>query len=230
MASPTTKPVEIQVPSGRTVRAALVEPSGRDKAGGLVIIHEWFGLNDGMRAVAAEMSALGYRALAVDLFEGQTTDDVNRARELMTAMDTGKARETLVAWVDWLRKAPGSNGKVATLGFCLGGAWSLNASLATPVDATVIYYGNVKKSAEELKPLKGPVLGHFGRLDQSINVEMVDGFRAALDAARKPHEIHMYDANHAFARKGGPNFEPQSAALAQKRTTAFLAQHLNGRG
>lgn len=230
MATPTTKPFEIQVPSGRTVRAELAEPSGREKSAGVIIIHEWFGLNDDMRAKASEMAGHGYRALAIDLFEGQTTSDVNRARELMTGMDTGKARETLVAWIDWLRKGSGSNGKVATLGFCLGGAWSLNASLAAPVDATVIYYGNVKKSAEELKALKGPVLGHFGRLDQSINVEMVDGFRAALDAARKPHEIHLYDANHAFARKGGPNFEPQSAALAQKRTLAFLQQHLNGRG
>jgi carboxymethylenebutenolidase len=229
MATPTTNPVEIKVPSGRSVRAELVRPRGEEKAPALVLIHEWWGLNDEMRAIAAEMAGRGYRALAVDLFEGQVAREVNQARELMSAVDPAKARETLVSWVDWLRNARDSNGKVATLGFCFGGAWSLNASLATPVDATVIYYGNVKKSADELKTLKGPVLGHFGRLDQSINVQMVEGFRAALEAARKPHEIHVYEANHAFARKGGPNFEPNSAALAEKRTLAFLERYLNTR-
>jgi carboxymethylenebutenolidase len=225
--APSTKPVEIRVPSGRTVRAEFAQPDGVGKTGGIVVIHEWWGVNDEMRATAAAMASEGYRALAVDLFDGQTTTDRNRARELVNAVDPTKARETLAGWIDWLRHARDSNGKVATLGFCFGGAWSLNASLATPVDATVIYYGNVKKTAEELKPLKGPVLGHFGRLDESINVEMVDGFRAALEAAGKPHQIYMYEANHAFARKSGPNFEPNSAALAQQRTLAFLEQHLN---
>jgi carboxymethylenebutenolidase len=226
MVTPTTKPVEIKVPSGRTVRADFAQPTRGGKTGGIIIIHEWWGLNDEMRAIAAEMAGEGYRALAVDVFEGQTTSDPNRARELVGAVDPSKARETLVSWLDWLRKSPDSNGKVATLGFCFGGAWSLNASLAAPVDATVIYYGNVKKTAEELKPLKGPVLGHFGRQDQAINVEMVEGFRAALETAQKPHQVYLYDANHAFARKGGPNFEPNSAALAQKRTLEFLGRHL----
>src|SRR5918996_4845044 len=145
MANPTMNPVEIEVPSGRTVRAEWARPRGDDeKAAGLVLIHEWWGLNDEMRAIAAEMAGRGYRALAVDLFEGQVAREVNQARELMSAVDPAKARETLVSWVDWFRNARDSNGKVATLGFCFGGAWSLNASLATPVDATVIYYGNVK--------------------------------------------------------------------------------------
>jgi carboxymethylenebutenolidase len=218
--------VELKISSGHAVRAALVEPGGGGKFPGLVIIHEWWGLNEEMRTLAAEMAGHGYIALAVDLFDGQTTNDANRARQLMETIDPAKARETLVAWVDWLSSVRGSNGKVGTLGFCLGGGWSLNASLSVPVDATVIYYGNVKKTAEELKTLKGPVLGHFGRLDQAINVEMVNGFRKALEAAGKDHEIHMYEANHAFARKGGPNFEPNSAALAEKRTLDFLKRNL----
>jgi len=90
----------------------------------------------------------------------------------------------------------------------------------------VIFYGNCNKSAAELAPLKGPVQGHFGRLDQGIPVAMAEGFRAALKTAGKPGEIHIYEANHAFARIGGPNFHAPSADLAWKRTFEFLQKNL----
>jgi carboxymethylenebutenolidase len=225
MANKTTD-VEIKLADGRTARAALAKPSVAN-APGLILIHEWWGLNDEMREIATRMAGEGYQALAVDLFEGQTANEPTRAKELMGSLDPAKATATLVGWIDWLRKAPGGNGKVGTLGFCLGGAWSLNASLATPVDATVIYYGNVKKTAEELKPLKGPVLGHFGRLDQAITVESADAFREALRAANKSGEIHVYEANHAFSRLGGPNYDAKSAELAEQRTLAFLRKNLS---
>jgi carboxymethylenebutenolidase len=222
----TTTDVEIKLQDGRTVRAALAKPSAA-RAPGLILIHEWWGLNDEMREVAARMAGEGYLALAVDLFEGRTANEPSGAKELMSSLDPAKAKTTLVGWIDWLRNAPGSNGKVGTLGFCLGGAWSLNASLAAPVDATVIYYGNVKKTAEQLKSLKGPVLGHFGRLDQAISVEMAEGFREALHAAKKSGEIHVYEANHAFSRLGGPNYDATSAKLAEQRTLEFLRKNLS---
>lgn len=220
-----TQNVELHLPSGRTVGAALARAQA-DNAPGLLLIHEWWGLNDEMRAVASRMAGEGFLALAVDLYEGQATADPQRARELMTSMDPAKARETLIGWIGWLRKAPGASGKVGALGFCMGGAWALNASLATPVDATVIYYGSVQKSAEELRTLRGPVLGHFGREDQAITPQMAEGFRQAMDKAGKPHEIHFYEANHAFARVGGPNFKAEAATLAGQRTLAFLREHL----
>lgn len=225
MTKPSTTDVQLKMASGHTAHAALATPqSGR--APGVVLIHEWWGLNEEMRATAVRLAEQGFLALAVDLYGGHVTDEVPRARDLMTSMDVAKTRETLVGWVGWLRQAEGCSGKVATLGFCMGGAWSLNASLATPVDATVIYYGGVQKSADDLGSLRGPVLGHFGRKDQSITPEMAEKFRQALTRAGKPHEIHLYEADHAFARLGGPNYNAAAADLAERRTLVFLRAQL----
>jgi carboxymethylenebutenolidase len=220
-----TNDVELKLGSGATVRAALARPAaGRVPA--LILIHEWWGLNDEMRAVASRMADAGYLALSIDLFAGQVATEPTRARELMTGVKPPEATETVVGWVNWLRRDGGCNGKIGALGFCMGGAWALNTAIAAPLEAAVIFYGNCKKTAAELATLKGPVQGHFGRLDQGINVEMAEGFRDALKAAGKAGEIHIYEANHAFARVGGPNFHKESADLAWKRSLEFLKKNL----
>lgn len=221
-----TNDIELKLASGRNVRAALARPAAA-KAPGLLLIHEWWGLNDEMREVAARMADAGYLALSVDLFEGQVASEPDRARALMTGLDAAKARETMVGWAGWMRRDAGCNGKLGALGFCMGGGWALNTALATPLEAAVIFYGNCAKTAADLAPLKGPVQGHFGRLDQGIPVAMAEGFREALKAAGKAGEIHIYEANHAFARVGGPNFHRESADLAWKRTLAFLKKNLS---
>jgi carboxymethylenebutenolidase len=172
------------------------------------------------------MADAGFFALAVDLFEGKVASEPAGARALMTGLDAAKATETMTGWAGWMRSDAGCNGKVGALGFCMGGGWALNTALATPLEAAVIFYGNCNKSAGELAPLKGPVQGHFGRLDQGIPVAMAEGFREALKTAGKPGEIHIYEANHAFARIGGPNYHPQSADLAWKRTFELLKKNL----
>ena len=220
-----TRDFELKLGSGRSVKAALARPAAA-KAPGLLLIHEWWGLNDEMRGVASRMAEAGYLALSVDLFEGEVAGDPARARELMTGLDAAKATETMKGWAGWMRSEAGCSGKVGALGFCMGGGWALNTALATPLEAAVIFYGNCRKSAGELAPLKGPVQGHFGRLDQGIPVEMAEGFREALKSAGKPGEIHIYEANHAFARIGGPNFHQASADLAWKRTFEFLKKNL----
>ena len=220
-----TMDIELKLGSGRSVKAALARPAAA-KAPGLLLIHEWWGLNDEMRAVAARMADAGFLALAVDLFEGAVANEPAGARALMTGLDAAKATETMTGWAGWMRSDAGCNGKVGALGFCMGGGWALNTALATPLEAAVIFYGNCNKSAAELAPLKGPVQGHFGRLDQGIPVAMAEGFRAALKTAGKPDEIHIYEANHAFARIGGPNYHQPSADLAWKRTFEFLQKNL----
>lgn len=220
-----TSDIELKLASGRTVRAALARPAAAT-APGLLLIHEWWGLNDEMRDVAVRMADAGFLALSVDLFEGEVAGDPDRARQLMTGLDSAKATETMKGWTGWMRGDAGCNGKVGALGFCMGGGWALNTSLATPLEATVIFYGNCKKTASELAALKGPVQGHFGRLDQGIPVEMAEGFRDALKAAGKPGEIHLYEANHAFARVGGPNYHKESADRAWERALAFLRKNL----
>lgn len=211
-----------KTPSGRTVSAYLALPE-RKPAGGIMIVHEFWGLNDQIKSVAAELANNGFAALAIDLYHGKSTKDATAAQALMGQVNSEEATETTVTWIDRLYGMKEVNGKVATLGFCFGGGWSLNASLAHPVDATVIYYGLCNKSAAELKKLKGPVLGHFAGLDKWINPPMVDGFEAALKADGHPAEIYRYaDANHAFANPTWQNYQKADARLAWDRTTAFL--------
>jgi len=220
--------VTVTTASGQTAKAVLAVPA-TTPAPAVILIHEWWGLNDQIKAVAAEYAAQGYLALAVDLFNGSVASDAPAAMAQMKALDPKAATETMVAWVDAMRKDDRSTGKVATIGWCFGGGWSLNASLATPVDATVIYYGNVAKTADQVKALTGPVLGHFGTLDKKINKEMVDGFEKAVADAGISDKVtvHWYEADHAFANPSGARYDADDAKQAWDRTMTFLKENLS---
>ena len=217
--------VSLTTPSGKEVKAALAVPA-TTPAATVLLIHEWWGLNDQIKAVAAEFANQGYVGLAVDLYGGKVASNPADAQSYMESLDPALATETLVAWIDWLRRDSRSAGKVGTVGWCFGGGWSLNASIAAPVDATVIYYGRVERSVEDLRKLKGPVLGHFAEQDQWINHAMVSGFEKNMAEADKPLEVHWYDANHAFANPTGEHYDAEDARAAWDRTVAFLKANL----
>ena len=219
--------VTTTLPSGGEVSAALALPDV-DKAPAVLLIHEWWGLNDQIKSVAAELAKLGYVALAVDLYHGKVATTSEEAKALTQGVNDEEATETLVTWVEWLRANKRTDGKVATIGWCFGGGWSLNASMATPVDATVIYYGYVQQPAEKLESLKGPVLGQFARKDGWINEKMVNGFKEQMKKAGKADmlTVHWYDADHAFANPTGARYDARDAALAWKRTLEFLKKNL----
>jgi carboxymethylenebutenolidase len=219
------EPVSIIASGGRKVMGALAVPV-RTPAPAVMVIHEWWGLNDQIKAVTAEFAKNGFLTLAIDLFDGKVVETPEQARELSrgVAENPAQAADTLKSWIAWLRRDKRCNGHVATIGFCFGGGWSLNASLDSPVDATVIYYGNVRKTVDELVPLKGPVLMHCGLQDKFINADMVKGFEAAAKQAGKSVTVYVYDADHAFANPTGASFPymKDAADLAWKRTIAFL--------
>ena len=145
----------------------------------------------------------------------------------MQAVDGAAATEALTTWVGWLREQSAGNGKVGTVGWCFGGGWSLNTAIAAPVDACVIYYGNVSKTAQDLSTISGPVLGHFATLDGWINAEMVGGFQKSMMTAGKTDlTIHWYVANHAFANPSGGRYDEEDAALSWARTLSFFHQNL----
>jgi carboxymethylenebutenolidase len=217
--------VSLALPSGRTVAAALAMPD-TTPAGAVLLIHEWWGLNDQIRAMAAELASLGYVALAVDLFGGEVATSPSEARSLTQNLDPDQARETLAGWIDWLKGHEATTGRVATIGWCFGGGWSLNASLANEVDATVIYYGRVPGDPAQLDGLDNPVLGHFGEQDGFITPEMARSFDQALDQVGVDHSIYLYDADHAFANPTGGAYDQADAQLAWQRTRDFLAQHI----
>lgn len=217
--------VEAKLADGRTIKAALAKPQGQAR-GSILLVHEWWGLNNQIKSVASEFANQGYAALAVDLYHGKVSNTRDGARNLMQSVDPEVATETLEIWVRWLREDARAGGKLATIGWCFGGGWSLNASLAAPVDATIVYYGRVNKTAGELSSLKGPVLGHFATRDEWINEKMVSGFESAMDAAGKSYTSYWYDAQHAFANPTSARYDAGDAALAWQRTLDFLKRHL----
>ncbi len=218
--------VTIPTPKDRTLSMAVAYPA-QPKGPAVILVHEWWGLNDQIKAVAAEFAKEGYLAIAVDLF-GKVANSADEAKAQMQALDPEWATQAMVATIAWARRHERSTGKVGTVGWCFGGGWSLNTSLATPVDATVIYYGNVKKTPEQLKDLSGPVIGHFGTLDKSIDAAMVGGFEKAMKDAGKADRltVYWYDADHAFANPTGARYDAEDAALAWQRTLHFLKQSL----
>jgi carboxymethylenebutenolidase len=216
----------IEYPGGR---GYLARPAGAPRAG-LIVIHEWWGLNNNIREMSNRLAAEGYLALAVDLYEGQVAADADQARELMsTAMgDPDRVDEHLRGAFRWLREE-GGVAQVGSIGWCLGGALSLRTAIMLPeeLDAVVIYYGRLVTDPAQLAPLRMPILGIFGGQDRGIPVESVLEFETVLQTLGKTAEIVVYeDADHAFANPSGTRYEPEAAADAWRRTLEFLAEQL----
>jgi len=228
-AAAETEGVGLTLPSGRSVSAALALPATLP-APTVMLIHEWWGLNDQIKATAREYAQAGYVALAIDLMGGSVATTPDEARAQMQAVDADEATETCVGWMEWLRGHDHGTGRVGTVGWCFGGGWSLNASVAAPSDATVIYYGRLIQEPGPLHDLRGPVMGHFATQDGHIDRPMVDGFQAAMAKAGKADSltVYWYDADHAFANPSGSRYDQADAQLAWERTMAFFAEHLKG--
>jgi carboxymethylenebutenolidase len=215
----------INTPGGRRVSGALAMPLGVP-APTVLLIHEWWGLNDRIRALTAEFGRLGYLTLAVDLMAGRTAETPEEGRALAQAVDPAAARDTLAGWIEWLRVHDACNRRIGAVGWGFGGAWALDASIASPVEATVVYYGGVDRKAEELARLRGPVLGHFATRDPSIDRPMVSAWEKEMDRAGKAYATHWYEAGHGFANPASASYDEPNARLARERTLAFLDETL----
>ena len=215
----------ITTAQGDTV-TAFVSAAQNPGAPVVVLIHEWWGLNDHIKSMAEEFSQHGFTAVAVDLFSGSVAATPKEAMAQIQALDADKANQNLAAWLDWGRA--NGNGKVATLGWCFGGGYSLQAAANAAPDAAVVYYGAMNLSAPQLAQLNTPVLGHFGTLDARINAQMVGDFKAELAAVGKANLLteHWYTADHAFANPTGGRYDQDDAQLALHRSLTFLHQHL----
>ncbi len=224
-AAGTLESITLETDGGLTVSAALALPD-RTPAASVLLIHEWWGLNDQIKAVAAELAREGYFALAIDLYGGAVTDDRQEASTLMGQVDPLAALDTIGSWLRWLKAEERVNGKIGTIGWCFGGGWSLTGSTVEPVDATVVYYGRVTVAPESLETLQGPVLGHFATEDKFINADMVSGFEANMDTIGHPYTTHWYEANHAFANPTSARYDSDDAATAWRRTLEFFETHL----
>ena len=193
---------------------------------GLVLIQEWWGLNNEIKAEADKFADLGYNVLAVDLYNGKVATTREEAQEFRNAVDQEEAIANMQAAVEYLR-ANGST-KIGSLGWCFGGQKSLQLALSgSDLDATVIYYGNVETPKDQLATIKWPVLGIFGDADQVVPVSEVEAFEASLNELNIDNEIYMYEGvGHAFANPTNQDFAPEETKDAMEKTVEFLERTL----
>lgn len=217
---------------GTPITGYLARPEGSTESlPGLIVIHEWWGLNENIETMTRRLAGEGYIALAVDLYAGEVASTPEQARPLTEAVasNPAAAQENLKQAYAYLQSEHGSEA-IASIGWCFGGSWSLNTALLLPgeLDAAVIYYGGqLVLDPEQLAPLDMPILGIFGGLDDNPSVETVRVFASVLNSLDKDAEIHIYEgADHAFANPSGTRYNAEAAEDAWIQTTTFLNEHL----
>ena len=216
--------IEFHRPDGGKTRGYLASAgSGRP---GVVVIQEWWGLNDQICGVADRFARAGYNALAPDLYKGRLTAVPDEANHLMTSLDFADATHQDLRGAVHHLKRPGS--KVAVMGFCMGGALTVAAAVHIPECAAgVCFYGIPPKEFADPAQIKIPFQGHFANQDDWCNPAAVNALEAALKAAGRTYEIHRYDAQHAFMNESRPEvYDAKVAKTAWDRNLAFLTKHL----
>lgn len=205
----------------------VARPKGDKPAPGLLLIHEWWGLNDWVKKQADRYAAMGYVTLAVDLYRGEVAKDAEHAHELMRGLADERALTDLKMAYAWLVKLKQTEGKpIGAMGWCMGGGFALKLAIAEPsLACTVVCYGKPVTDVEQLKKIKGPLLGIWGETDRGIEVAP---FKKALDEAGVKHEHHIYpSAGHAFLNETNKRgYNKEQAEKAWKEIDGFLAQSL----
>ncbi|MGC2450212.1 MAG: dienelactone hydrolase family protein [Candidatus Sulfotelmatobacter sp.] len=213
-----------------TVSAMLYRPAGKGPFPALIVIHEWWGLNDWVKEQASKLADGGYVALAIDLYRGKVADSPEMAHELMRGVPEDRATRDLKAAYDYLAAQHDvKKDRIGSIGWCMGGGYSLDVALAEPhLAATVINYGHLATDPEELKKNHAPVLGLFGGQDRGITPDDVKKFQQAMEKLGKKIDVKIYpDAGHAFENPNNKQgYRAEDAADAWKRTVAFLGSSL----
>ncbi len=214
---------------GKMLHGYMARPAGASRNGpAIIVVHEWWGLNDNIKAVVDRYAGEGYMVLAVDLFGRVATTPDTAMVLYQTAMKNVPAGEkNLAAAITYLR-AQGAT-KIGSVGYCFGGHWSLRTGLVggRDISAVVMYYGAPITEAAQLSRLTAPVLGLFGGLDRGIPVDSVRAMERSLKASGKTVTINVYaDANHAFANPSGQAYNAAAASDAWAKSVAFFSANL----
>ena len=226
--------IEFQRPDGQSVPAYLAEAA--NPVGAVVVIQEWWGLNDQIKGVAHRLAAAGFTALVPDLYRGQSTVEAEEAHHLMDGLNFGEAAsQDIRGAVQHLKGLKLGSGKVAVTGFCMGGALTvLAATMAPELDAAVVWYGMPPLEYVDASKIKVPLMAHWATQDQFFAIANVDALDAKLAAAGVAYEPHRYLAHHAFANETaqGParlpatQYDAAWAQLAWDRSLRFLGVNL----
>jgi|SRR5579872_492796 len=236
--APDVQEQEVTYKSGsESVKALLYKPSkihvteaSRTKEvrlPAIIVIHEWWGLNDWVKQQAHELAAHGYVTLAIDLYRGRSAgDDANLAHELMRGLPQDRAIRDLKAAYDYLNQRPDVRGeRIGAIGWCMGGGYALQLALNEPkLAAVAINYGQLATDEQALSKIGAAILGNFGGQDRGITPEDVNAFSAALKKLGKPADIKIYpDAGHAFENPNNKaGYRAEDAADAKQRYENFF--------
>ncbi len=217
----------IQFPVGEdTPGSAYYVQGAADSKKYLFMIHEWWGLNDHIKReadrLAGELS--GVHVMALDLYDGKVADNPDDAGKLMNAVEEKRLNEIVKGAIEYA----GQDAKIATVGWCFGGGWSLKSSILAGDQGAgcVIYYGMPVQEAKQLVPLKADVLGIFAEKDKWITPEVVNNFEALAKATGKTVQTKQFDADHAFANPSSPRYNEAAAQEANALVLAFLRERL----
>ncbi len=218
--------VSFSTPDGKQGRAFMLSarvPSNKY----LFIFHEWWGLNDNIRQEAKKYfdDLNGVNVMAIDLYDGKTADNAEQAKNLMQQASDERIRNIIKGAIDYC----GSSANIGSLGWCYGGAWSLQAAimLGDKADGCVMFYGMPEQDVNQLKKLRTPVLGIFALNDPWISPEVVEEFRVKMKEADRSLELIHFEANHAFANPSNENYHRVAAGKAYSAALSFLRGHLN---
>ena len=213
-----------------TVNALLYTPPGKGPFPALVVIHEWWGVNDWVKEQASKLADQGYAALAIDLYRGKVATTPDEAHEIMRGVPQDRATRDLLAATTYLRSLKNVDpNRVGSIGWCMGGGYSLDLALSDPkLKAAIINYGHLATDEASLKKINAAILGIFGGLDKGIPVADVNKFESQLKALGKTVEIHIFpDAGHAFENPNNKQgYRAEDAAQAWTLTADFLAKNL----
>ncbi len=209
----------------------LVTPEGKGPFPAVIVIQEWWGLNDWVKEQARALAKEGYVALAVDLYRGKTTDKQEEAHQLMMGLSQDRAVRDLQGAYGYLQSRPEvKKSRIGAIGWCMGGRYSLLLATVEPaLAADVAYYGAPPTDAAAIAAIKAPVLGNYGAEDKGPAPEQVKQFEEAMKKAGKSIDVKIYPgAGHAFANVNNPwgGYRKEAAEDAWARSTAFLAKHL----
>jgi carboxymethylenebutenolidase len=213
-----------------TVQGTLYSPAGKGPFPALVVIHEWWGLNDWVKEQASKLADQGYVTLAIDLYRGKVAKTPEEAHEIMRGVPDDRAARDLHSAVEFLKSQSDVNkDRIGAIGWCMGGGYTLNLALNEPsLKAAVINYGHLATDPAQLSKINASILGIFGGKDRGIPVDDVNKFAETLKKSGKKVEIKIYpDAGHAFENPNNKEgYRAEDAADAWKRTVAFLAAEL----
>ncbi|HEX4038354.1 MAG TPA: dienelactone hydrolase family protein [Acidobacteriaceae bacterium] len=224
---------DVSFPAGaETAHGLLYTPAGDGLHPGLIVIHEWWGLNDWIKQQAQHFADQGYVVLAVDLYRGKVATDAETAHELSRGLPPDRAVRDLTAAADYLAHRAGVDPhSVGAIGWCMGGGYAAQLAVADPsLRAVVINYGSLPTDPASLQKIHAAVLGNFGAQDHGITPEDVHAFETALHSMGKSIDVKEYpDAGHAFENPNNTGgYRPDDARDAAERYDAFLASHLKG--